>query len=328
MKRVTAQFVLGVGLVISFSQGAHALWVQTNVPQGEHIYALAVNGSAAFAGTFGSGVFRSTDGGASWTTVNYGLTNSTVLSFATSGSATLAATYGGGIFRSANNGTNWSPVDSGITNPNVISLAVNGKDIFAGTYGGGVFLSSNNGTSWTAVNSGLPNMIVTSFAVSGGGIFAGTWGNGVYLSTDNGASWTAVNSGLASLDVQCLAVGDGTVFAGTDSTGVWRRPLSEMLAARNPYPRAGMLQQVTFSVLSPGHFNPNATIAFSLPGPGRISAALYDLSGRRIMSLVNNYFGSGPHSILWDAGNLAEGCYTVRMQAGSNRLARSVLITR
>ncbi|MDP2365876.1 MAG: hypothetical protein Q8M94_19165, partial [Ignavibacteria bacterium] len=45
------------------SHSMQAQWFQTNGPYGGEIYSLAVIGSNTFAGTYGSGVFLSTDNG-------------------------------------------------------------------------------------------------------------------------------------------------------------------------------------------------------------------------------------------------------------------------
>jgi len=229
--------------------------VQTNGPYGGDVRCFAVSGRNIFAGTYGGGVFLSTNNGTSWTQVNNGLTNTVVLSLAVSGTNIFAGTYGGvflsmnngaswtqvnngltntwvraiavsgtnifagtsgGVFLSTNNGTSWTQVNNGLTNTNVRSLAVSGTNIFAATYGGGVFLSTNNGTSWTQVNNGLTNTWVYALTVSGTNIFAGTEGGGVFLSTNNGTSWTQVNNGLTNTTVYALAVSGTNIFAGTD----------------------------------------------------------------------------------------------------------------
>jgi len=175
MKRLlsffAAVFLLG-------AQSLQAQWIQTNGPYEGDVRCFAVSGSNLFAGTFGDGVFLSTNNGTSWTAVNTGLTDTLVLSLAVSGSNLFAGT-GGGVFLSTNNGTSWTAVNTGLTNTSVHSLAVNGTNLFAGT-AGGVFLSTNNGTSWTAVNTGLTRTFVLSLAVSGSNLFAGTDGGGVW----------------------------------------------------------------------------------------------------------------------------------------------------
>jgi hypothetical protein len=97
-----------------------------------------VNGSNLFAET-GGGVFLSTNNGTSWTAVNNGLTNPSVLSFAVNDSNLFAGTFGGGVFLSTTNGTGWTAVNTGLMNTFVCALAVNGTNLFAGTSNGGVW---------------------------------------------------------------------------------------------------------------------------------------------------------------------------------------------
>jgi photosystem II stability/assembly factor-like uncharacterized protein len=141
------------------------------------VQCLAVKTIKIFAGTWGGGVYFSTNNGTNWTQVNNGLPNTTVLSLTVSGSNIFAGTDSG-VFLSTNNESNWAQVNNGLTNSCVFSFAVDGNNIFAGTYGGGVFLSTNNGSNWTQV--GLSSITVYSLAASGTDIFAGTWGTEVW----------------------------------------------------------------------------------------------------------------------------------------------------
>jgi hypothetical protein len=89
-----------------------------------------------------------------------------------------------------------------------------------------------------------------------------------------------------------------------------------------------MAGQVGLTVHSPTHTNLNVTIAFSLPHPDHVTVKLFDPSGRVTATLVDKYLGSGAHSTAWDTRGLARGCYTVRMQAGSDTYAKSIPIVR
>src|ERR1035437_9798478 len=146
-----------------------AQWQPTNGPYGASIRALAVSGTNLFAG--GSGLFRSTDDGTSWTAENTGLMGY-VFSLAVSGTNLFAGT-GNGVFLSTNNGTSWTPSSSGLPplNPYVPALVVSGTNLFAGfgNFGGTgeIFRSTDSGTSWTAASNGFYSIYITSFAVSG-----------------------------------------------------------------------------------------------------------------------------------------------------------------
>ena len=246
----------------------------------------------------------------------------------------MFGTSGSGVFLSTNNGTSWTAVNTGLTDAAVYALAVSGTNLFAGTYGG-VFLSTNNGTSWTEVSTGLTNAAVHALAVSGTNLFAGT-SHGVFLSTNNGTGWTASNAGLTNTYLTSLAVSGTNLFAGT-SGSVWRRPLSEMITSvketSNDLPTHFELSQNY-----PNPFNPSTTISFSLtPDPSssgrgeegvRVSLKVYDLLGREVATLVNEAKQPGEYQIQFDASRLSSGVYLYRLESGSTRLTKRMVLMR
>ncbi|MES2592298.1 MAG: T9SS type A sorting domain-containing protein [Bacteroidota bacterium] len=195
----------------------NAQW-QSIGPYGGIVRCFAKSGSTLFAGSFGGGIFQSTDNGISWDATNTGLTNLDILSLAVNGTTMYAGTNGGGVFVSTNSGANWTAVNNGLTNLSINAIAVVGNTVFAGTTAsnGGMFISTNNGTNWNAANNGLPSGVyVLSLATSGSVIYAGT-GQGVYMSSNNGANWMAMNTGLTDLYINAIAVNGSTMFAGNN----------------------------------------------------------------------------------------------------------------
>jgi len=93
-------------------------------PGGGTVLAFAVtpDGSTLYAGTSGGGVFRSTNGGDSWTAVNTGLMYPYVYALAIrpdTPTTMYAGTYSGGVFRSTDGGDSWTALKTGLTNLNV-----------------------------------------------------------------------------------------------------------------------------------------------------------------------------------------------------------------
>lgn len=97
-------------------------------------------------GSFG-GLFKSTDGGSSWSAINSGLSqllgsNANVTALAIrpdSPNVLYAGTNGGGVFRSTDGGANWGQLNDGLTNLYVQSLALapgNSAILYAGTSAG------------------------------------------------------------------------------------------------------------------------------------------------------------------------------------------------
>jgi hypothetical protein len=228
--------ILFIGLLGLFVAGIADAGVNdwtTTGPEGGNIFALAIDPNTpamVYAGTYGGGVFKSTNDGGNWTAINTGLTNTYVYALAIDPDtpATVYAGTDAGVFKSTNGGGNWTAI---LTNTDVKALAIDPNTpvtIYAGTYGGGVFKSTNGGGSWTAINTGLTSTGVLALAIdpnTPATVYAGTWGGGVFKSTNGGGNWTAINTGLTSTGVTALAIDPmnaNILYAGTDGNGVFK----------------------------------------------------------------------------------------------------------
>jgi photosystem II stability/assembly factor-like uncharacterized protein len=113
-------------------------WTATAAGPVGNVYALVVQGAEVLAGSDG-GVFRSSDGGATWVLVGGGLPASPAHALLLDGGVLYAGTSSG-AFESQDLGDSWSSAGDGLTNPRVLSLERTGTGaLFAGTDGGSVF---------------------------------------------------------------------------------------------------------------------------------------------------------------------------------------------
>jgi photosystem II stability/assembly factor-like uncharacterized protein len=206
------------------------------------VTALAVDPSAPatlYAGSWAAdfGVFKSTDGGASWTFRSAYFLQVVALVIDPSASATLYAgtnswDTANGVFKSTDGGVNWT--DS-LLNRTISVLAVDpsaADTVYAGTLFTGFVKSTDRGAHWTTLDLRLTDSFVNSLAIdpaTSSTIYAGTSdylanSGGVFKSTDGGASWTAINAGLANYAIFAFAIdpaNPATLYAGT-SGGVFK----------------------------------------------------------------------------------------------------------
>ncbi len=73
----------------------------------------------------------------------------------------------------------------------------------------------------------------------------------------------------------------------------------------------------------PNPFNPTTNVEFSLPTDSRVLLTIYDLTGRKVKSLVNRNLPAGWHAVQWDGTNdagqpVASGVYLYHLQAEDN----------
>jgi len=174
----------------------------------------------------GSTVYKTIDGGGTWTAAGVGLPNSaSVLSIAvnpTSSATVYAGTSAGGLYKSLDGGGNWSGVSTNLPTVAIQSFAVSpvsAATLYAGTNTGGVYVSHDGGATWAQTNSGLTNLSILSLAVDpvvATTIYAGTNGGGVFKSFDGGATWnpTGNDTGNGAAPAAVISKVSGDAQAG------------------------------------------------------------------------------------------------------------------
>jgi hypothetical protein len=106
-----------------------------------------------YAGTQTTGILKSVDGGATFSSANTGLTtlrmsrSGAVAIDPTNTSILYAGTEGGGVFKSINGGLTWATVNSGLTELSVFGLALDSRQPNVLYVGGphGVFKTETGG---------------------------------------------------------------------------------------------------------------------------------------------------------------------------------------
>lgn len=66
----------------------------------------------------------------------------------------------------------------------------------------------------------------------------------------------------------------------------------------------------------PNPFNPTTTIAYSLIEPTQVSLKVYDMLGREVTTLVDEYKEAGEHKVEFNANGIPSGVYFYRISAG------------
>ena len=87
----------------------------------------------------------------------------------------------------------------------------------------------------------------------------------------------------------------------------------------------------TLSQSFPNPFLQNTVIRFSTPGEGaHVTISIYDMQGRRIATLTDNWYAGGDHELIWDGMDakhqrVARGLYVYELQAGDVRVSRKMV---
>jgi len=185
-------------------------------PDGANVVALVIDPakpSTAFAGTTGSGVLKTTDGGASWATVNQGLPTASVQALVKDPSYdTLYAGTDAGVFKSTDGGQSWAAANDGLdgaspATANGLALEPwDGKEgipapatVYAAT-SQGLFKLLKGAGPWTSISvpTGFVPRVIAIDPISPSTLYLGVddtnlgIDNGVLKSTDGGSSWARI----------------------------------------------------------------------------------------------------------------------------------------
>lgn len=130
-------------------------WQQTGGPYlADPATCFANTPTSLFCGTYGYGIYKSSNLSSSWSVLN---------------PSTLPST-------------------------SLLSLFVDGTSIYAGIDQNGCYLSTNDGSSWVARNNGLPSFTtINKFTKQGSAMFISS-NNGCYKSSNNGLNWSAISA--------------------------------------------------------------------------------------------------------------------------------------
>jgi photosystem II stability/assembly factor-like uncharacterized protein len=207
-----------------------------------------VQSRTLFVSLYGSGIWKSTDGGSTWSAVNSGLNPAnlyaTSLVISPANKDILVAAFDshrigptGGIYVTSDGGASWSLASASLCN--VYTLAIDFKHpqiVFAaGDDGapciGGVFRSADGGATWAKTLFDDWARVVAVDPSNPLNVYAGTaqWqyfdtahGHGFFLSTDGGFTWQPANAGLSNLGVLNIAIGPSTLYLASEGDGLFK----------------------------------------------------------------------------------------------------------
>jgi hypothetical protein len=205
-------------------------------------------------------VFKTTDGGTTWISINAGLNAFGIYTLVidpSSPSTVYAASGVDGVFKSTNGGSSWISANAGLPADlrTVVVDPVTPSTLYAGLSVNGVYKSANGGATWSATGltgSGSNAKSITALAIdptNTATIYAGGIGFGavqlanandspspspaipplqpnvLYKSTDGGSTWRIVDTGLPrDPGLQAIAIDPtmtATLFAAA-ATGVFK----------------------------------------------------------------------------------------------------------
>ena len=201
----------------------------------------------AGGGSSNQGAFKSTNGGASWTAINNGLTFSqfpllnvnAMLVDHQNPNIVYAGTFLDGVYKSTNGGASWAEANGtpkNLDGGSTVEMAMDPQNpnvIYAGTTAH-LWKTANGGGTWDLKEVGLADKFIFAIAIDPQvptTVYISTQLNQVYKSVNGGESWQPFSTGLVlpggstKPGINALAVdptNSNIVYAGASPGGVFK----------------------------------------------------------------------------------------------------------
>ena len=230
----------------------------------------------------------------------------------------------GEVIKTTNEGGQWGYIGGVFST--TFSISIPSSDtLFMSGERGEIYRSINQGVNWvtfqTPVNDTLKNMYFidakTGYAVGDSGAIVRT--------TNAGENWTFQNSGTTKNLKSVWFINKDTGFVVGDSGIILKTVTAGILVDVN---NSNEFIPDKFSLHQnyPNPFNPSTTIKYELPFDGNVAIKIYDITGRMIMTLVNENKTAGKYEVIFNGDNFASGIYYYKIESGNFSQVRKMIL--
>ncbi len=297
-------------------------------------------------------LYRSSDYGHNWDSIpspdiEIGATSS--LAIAPSNNDIIYAGYYSPleIYKSTDRSQTWAQIPFPFINGSWIFIAVHPENpdiLYVAVQSGedwGVYKSNDGGESWAQKNNGLEALarydLINTIVIhpkEPETLYLGVTRSAaddipiLYRSVDGAESWIPFNAGLldtidSNRSVNTLAIDtlNHRMYAGTNR-GIYVRDFELNIDDNDvQLPQTFSLEQNY-----PNPFNAATTIPYTLMEESWVHLTLYDISGRRVKTLIDDTVPAGIYKAELDAENLPSGLYIYRLKIGTEVLMRKAVL--
>jgi len=204
-------------------------------------------------------------------------------------------TMSANVMRTYNGGNTWQPVTIPSQAKYLRSIKFVGNHAWAVGHNGTIIHSNNDGNTWQMQTSNVNTTLYdVDFADTLHGLIAGD--SYVLYTYNSGNTWNIANVGIEEES--------STLNAIHSMLEIYPNPVKSLTVVR-----------------------------YSLPAEGNVSLQFFDISGRLVKTLDNEYKNAGNYSVIWNGtddnnGKVCEGVYFCILRTNGKNLQKKLMIVK
>lgn len=279
-------------------------------------------------------ILKTADAGATWTNLTYPGADPIKSIYFTDASTGYAAAGKDYVYKTTDGGTTWNKVTLTFnayavyfTDANTGFLA--GKGI--GLQTGFVYKTTDAGATWTACNgNSYYELYHLVFTDASNGYAVGR--NGEIMTTnDGGAKWTAQETPFHYRDERefndISASPVKTVYTVSRHGLLLYAPAAATSGVEDKK-ESFLPGSFALGQNYPNPFNPSTTINYQIPQDGIVTLKIFDVLGREISTLVNEFQNKGNYSVSFNGSGLASGIYVYQLRTSGSSSVKKMMLAK
>jgi photosystem II stability/assembly factor-like uncharacterized protein len=237
------------------------------------------------------------------------------------------------ILKTTNAGLNWQTQYTATNFKNLYDVFFTDENTgYASGYRHNIVKTTNGGINWISqteqASAGGLYSIYFINANSGwavGDYYAATNTNTSYT-TNGGTNWVNTNGISSTGRLNRVKINNSPVgYVAGQSQNIYRTTNAGGLTGITINPDVTPVKY-SLSQNYPNPFNPTTKINFALPKSGFVSLKIYDVLGREVASLVNEFKSAGVFSVDFNASQFTSGIYFYRFESNEFSDVKKMLL--
>ncbi|MDQ7818501.1 MAG: T9SS type A sorting domain-containing protein [Melioribacteraceae bacterium] len=266
-----------------------------------------------------TGIIISTDLSQNWEKIADSPTY--VNSIETTNSGDIYITAPTGVYKSTDDGRTWIKKTGGVTASNYLKVYFNSKSVLYAAASNDLIYSTNNGDNWNSLKNKFPVIpMIGAFGIDKNDFLVVTLvgthvADLIYISDDDGNTWYPVSGGKPTGLKDYYFESNNDFYAVTlRNTILYKCKIEE--SPPEDVEEDIIITEYKLFQNHPNPFNPNTVISYQLAVGSHVTLKVYDVLGREVATLVDEYKSPGSYNSQFSILNLPAGRQGSKLSSG------------